>query len=95
MTQTNGYAGTGSTDRAATPERIVTRRAMLLDGSYVEIIPKAGGWTYDHGTDAPSDEVPDIYTTPDEAEAFARNRFEAELVTEFSEDGNVQQEPGA
>ena len=63
----------------------MTRRAMLLDGGYVEIVPKAGGWTYDHSTDAPGDEVPDIYTTPDEAEAFARNRFEAELVTEFSD----------
>lgn len=71
----------------------MTRRAMLLDGSYVEIIAKAGGWTYDHTTDAPDEEVPGIYTTPDEAEAFARNRFEAELVTEFGDDQSAQQEP--
>ena len=71
----------------------MTRRAMLLDGSYVEIIAKAGGWTYDHSTDAPGDEVPGIYTTPDEAEAFARNRFEAELVTEFSDGEPVEQKP--
>jgi hypothetical protein len=66
---------------------------MLLDGSYVEIVPKDGGWTYDHTTDTPSAEVPGVYTTPDEAEAFARNRFEAELVTEFSEDADTEAEP--
>jgi hypothetical protein len=65
---------------------------MLLDGTYVEIVPKAGGWTYDHSTDGPADEVPDIYTTPDEAEAFARHRFEAELVTEFSDDASTEEE---
>ena len=66
---------------------------MLLDGSYVEIVPKAGGWTYDHSTDAPTDEVPDIYTTPEEAESFARNRFEAELITEFSDDAGPENDP--
>ena len=82
-----------NTADADTP--VALRRAMLLDGSYVEIVPKAGGWTYDHSTDGPRDEVPDIYTTPDEAEAFARNRFEAELVTEFSDNLSPRQESPA
>lgn len=67
------------------------RRAQLLDGGYVEIIEKEGGWSYDYspaseaGRASAAGEVPDIYSSPDEAEAVARHRFEAELVTDFAD----------
>ena len=65
----------------------MTRRAQLIDGSYVEIVEKDGGWTYDSTTASATDEVPDIYSSPEEAEAFARNRFELEMVTDFADNG--------
>jgi len=67
------------------------RRAQLLDGGYVEVIEKDGGWTYVYAPATESSraqwagEVPDIYSSPDEAEAVARHRFEAELVTDFAD----------
>ncbi len=65
----------------------MSRRAQLLDGGYIEIVERDGGWTYElaRGTPNELDEVPGIYSSPDEAEAFARNRFELELVTEFAD----------
>ena len=63
------------------------RRAQLV-GGYVDIIERDGGWTYDYRPSAGAsevEEVPGIYSSPEEAEAFARNRFEAELVTDFSD----------
>ena len=63
----------------------MTRRAQLLDGSYVEIVTRDGGWTYEYTTATATDEVPGIYSSPEEAEAFARNRFELELVTDFAD----------
>lgn len=63
------------------------RRAQLLDGGYVTIVERNGGWTYAYsGSRLPSEEeVPDIYSSPEEAEAAARNRFELELVSDFGD----------
>ena len=62
------------------------RRAQLLDGGYVEIVEEDGGWTYVASRAwTLGDEVPGIYSSPEEAEAFARNRFELELVTDFAD----------
>ncbi len=65
------------------------RRAQLVDGSYVEIVQREGGWTYETTAASAVDEVPGIYTSSVEAEAFARNRFELELVTDFADAGEV------
>lgn len=64
----------------------MTRRAQLIDGSYVEIVQKEGGWTYEYTTATATDEVPSIYSSQAEAEDYARNRFELELVTDFVDD---------
>ena len=61
------------------------RRAQLLDGGYVEIVERDGGWTYQAHPTPEGGEVPDIYSDPIEAEAFARNRYEMELVTDFAD----------
>ena len=67
----------------------VRRQALLLDGGYVEIVERHGGWTYQVHPPVPLgegqwiDEVPDIYPSPEEAEDFARNRYRAELVSDF------------
>ena len=66
------------------------RRAQLADGTYVEIVERDGGWTYESAAASAVDEVPGIYTSPEEAEAYARNRFELELVTDFADGGDAE-----
>ena len=66
------------------------RRAQLLVG-YVDIVERDGGWTYDYQPAGrlEVEETPGIYSSPEEAEAFAVNRFEAELVSDFEDVGDA------
>ena len=66
------------------------RRAQLADG-YVQIVERDGGWTYDYQPAGrlEAEEVPGIYSSPEEAELFAANRFDAELVSDFEDVGDV------
>ena len=66
------------------------RRAQIV-GGYVEIVERDGGWTYDYQPAGrlEVEEVPGIYSSPEEAELFATNRFEAELLSDFEDVGDV------